>query len=49
MILLNTDHTGPVVSLEHNSGGVLIVHRAVQFQAASTGPSVRVIALKHVK
>jgi len=49
MILLNTDHTGPVVSLEHNSGGVLIVHPAVQFQAASTGPNVRAIAPKYVK
>jgi len=40
MTLINTDHTGPVVALEGNSGGVLIAHLAVQFQEAGTGPSV---------
>jgi hypothetical protein len=49
MILLNTDHTEPVVSLERNSGGALIVHLVVQFQAASTRPRVRAIAPKHVR
>jgi len=49
IILLNTDHTGPVVSLGRNSGCVLIVHLAVQFQAACSGPRVRVIVPKRVK
>ena len=38
MILLNTNHTESVVSLERNYGGVLIVHLAVWFQAATAGP-----------
>jgi hypothetical protein len=49
MIERNTDHTGLVVSLERNSGCVLIVHLPVQFQAAITGPRVRVIEPKRVK
>jgi hypothetical protein len=36
-MILNTDHTDPVVSLERNSEGVLIAHLPAQFQAASAG------------
>lgn len=49
MILLNTDHTGSVVWLEGFSGDVLVVHLAVQSQAASTGHGVRMMAPKRVK
>jgi len=49
MTLLNTDHTEPVVSLERNSGGVLIVQPGVHFQAAGAGPRVRMIAPKSMK
>ena len=49
MIFKNTDQTDPVVSLERNSEGVLIVHPPVQFEAASAGPEMRVIVIKRVK
>ena len=48
-MIFNTDHTGIVVSLGRNSGGVLIVHRVVQSRAASAGHRVKLMATKRKK